>query len=548
MSGQRAQIIAGYRLEQRLAVGGMAEIFRAVRSGPGAFAKTVALKMVLPELARDAQFIEMFLEEARLAARLSSPHLVQVFDFGEQDGTYFMAMELVEGVDLAVLLDRQGPLPLPLAIHLGRQLCAALVDLHGARDEQGRSLGIVHRDVSPGNVLLSLAGDIKLGDLGIARAGTPGLRTERGAIKGKLAYLSPEQARGDELDPRTDIYGVGLLLFETLTGQRYLAAAGEAALLRLPAHRFADARQLDAALAAGSRADPAALRRQLATVVRQAAAVQPGSQRPVAVPGTAPRPAPAPTPEEPRAGARATEVLDPAARTGRRRVLWLGLGLAAVLVGAIVTLWSRSWPTPGEPTHDATPSAVSPAVDARPLPAKADAAIEAKARDAGKRDAAAGRALALRRHRRPARTAPRPPVLPADASTALAATAARDAAPPRPRARLAELRASLGRRGVLPADLPQIFGALDRLAAQGTPSEEQVAVLARRIAAVAIDRRFVDAKLGRLNRRIAAAKIPTELQRRLRQRIARALSHAVTGRYTDANRELNAIARIIERP
>ncbi|HEY3358815.1 MAG TPA: serine/threonine-protein kinase, partial [Polyangia bacterium] len=229
-------VLAGYRLEERIGIGGMAEVFRAQRVGPGGFAKQVAVKRVLPDLARDPHFVRMFLDEARLAAQLSSPGLVQVFDFGAEDGTYYLVMELVDGVDLAALLAAGGPLAPALAVHVGRRLAGALADLHRAVDGAGQPLGIVHRDVTPGNILLGRDGHLKLGDFGVAKARARTARTERGALKGKLGYLAPEVVRGDEVDARTDVYGVGLVLFEALTGERYLAADDEAGLWRAAGH------------------------------------------------------------------------------------------------------------------------------------------------------------------------------------------------------------------------------------------------------------------------------------------------------------------------
>lgn len=234
------QRLAGYRLAERLAVGGMAEVFRGERLGPGGFAKPVAIKRVLPDLAKEPRFVAMFLEEARIAAQLSCPNLIQVFDFGEEGGSYFMVMEYVDGVDLAGLTSSAGVLAVDVVIHLGRSLGNALDHIHTAAGPDGRPLGIVHRDVTPANVLVSRAGDVKLGDFGIAKSRARAARTESGTVKGKLAYLSPEQARGDPVDARTDIYGLGLLLFEMLTGERYLDAENEPDLLRLaerPARR-----------------------------------------------------------------------------------------------------------------------------------------------------------------------------------------------------------------------------------------------------------------------------------------------------------------------
>jgi len=221
-----------YELLRRVAVGGMAEIFVASRSGPGGFAKRVALKRVLPELARQESFREMFADEARLCASLSHPGLVQVFDYGEVEGTPYLAMEWVEGCDLATLLDGGGPLEPEVAAFVIAEVARVLAYVHDARDEDGRALGVVHRDLSPGNVLVSSGGDVKLGDFGVAKARGRLARTDAGRLKGTLAYLSPEQVSGGELDGRTDVYAAGLLLFELLTGERYVQGDSEVELLK----------------------------------------------------------------------------------------------------------------------------------------------------------------------------------------------------------------------------------------------------------------------------------------------------------------------------
>jgi len=213
-----------YEIVRRIGVGGMAEVMLARRPGPGGFAKPVALKRLLPEIARDEEVRAMFVEEARLQATLSHRNLVQVFDFGEEDGEHFLVMEYVEGTDLAALLSRTPRLDPRVALQIAAEVGEGLAYLHGR--------GIVHRDVSPGNVYLSAAGEVKLGDFGIAKGRAAALRTERGRLKGKLAYLSPEQARGETADVRADVYALGLVLFEMLSGERYLRGDAEADLLR----------------------------------------------------------------------------------------------------------------------------------------------------------------------------------------------------------------------------------------------------------------------------------------------------------------------------
>jgi eukaryotic-like serine/threonine-protein kinase len=202
----------------------MAEVLLGRRAGPGGFAKPVAIKRLLPEIAREEELRAMFVEEARLQAGLAHRNLVQVFDFGEDGGDQFLVMEYVDGTDLGALLARERRLAPATALQVAVEVAEGLDYLHGR--------GIVHRDVSPGNVYLSRAGEVKLGDFGIAKGRAQTLRTERGRLKGKLAYLAPEQARGDAVDARADVYALGLLLFEMLSGARYLWGESEADLLR----------------------------------------------------------------------------------------------------------------------------------------------------------------------------------------------------------------------------------------------------------------------------------------------------------------------------
>lgn len=221
-----------YELRQRVAVGGMAEIFLARRSRPGGFSKAVAVKRVLPELAKQEEFRKMFADEARLCASLNHPNLVQVFDYGEVEGVPFLVMEWVDGCDLASLIREGGPLPARVAAFAMAEVARALAHVHSAKDDDGRPLHIVHRDLSPGNVLISRAGDVKVGDFGIAQARGRLARTDAGRLKGTLAYLSPEQVSGTQVDQRTDIYALGLLLFELITGERYVAGDSEVELLQ----------------------------------------------------------------------------------------------------------------------------------------------------------------------------------------------------------------------------------------------------------------------------------------------------------------------------
>jgi eukaryotic-like serine/threonine-protein kinase len=210
-----------YELVQRIATGGMAEVYLARRAGPHGFQKIVAVKRILPQLARDADFLAMFVDEARVCARLSHPNIVQVFDFGEQDGELYMAMEYVEGTTGARLIrasaTRGEEIPLDVSLHVALSVLRGLDYAHNLRDEDGRLFSLVHRDVSPGNVLIDRSGAVKLTDFGIFRAAETERRTEAGQLKGKLGYMSPEQVTGRELDARSDLFTVGIVLAELVT-------------------------------------------------------------------------------------------------------------------------------------------------------------------------------------------------------------------------------------------------------------------------------------------------------------------------------------------
>jgi hypothetical protein len=199
----------------------MAEVYLARRAGPHGFQKTVAVKRILPQYARDSDFVAMFVDEARVCARLGHPNIVQVFDFGEQDGELYMAMEYVDGTTGARLIRaaataEQGEVPLEVALHVTLSVLRGLEYAHAARDDHGKPLALVHRDVSPGNVLIDRSGAVKLTDFGIARAAEIERRTDAGQLKGKLGYMSPEQVLGRDLDARSDIFTLGIVLAEML--------------------------------------------------------------------------------------------------------------------------------------------------------------------------------------------------------------------------------------------------------------------------------------------------------------------------------------------
>jgi TonB family protein len=224
-----------YTLLERIAVGGMAEVWKARMRGMEGFQKTVAIKKILPHLTDNAAFVTMFIDEAKLAAQLNHPHITHIYDLGKIGEDYYIAMEYVEGRNLRALLNsarRKGvKVPLGLALSIGARLASALDYAHRKRGFDGRELGLVHRDVSPQNVLNSYEGDIKLCDFGIVKAVSKASHTQMGALKGKLQYMSPEQAWGKPVDGRSDLFSLGALLFETLTGRRLFPGDNEISVL-----------------------------------------------------------------------------------------------------------------------------------------------------------------------------------------------------------------------------------------------------------------------------------------------------------------------------
>jgi len=225
-----------YIIERRLATGGMAEVFVARREGPHGFLKRVALKRILPQYVRDPDFVQMFIAEARLAGRLAHPNIVQVFDFGEANGELFLAMELVVGSNVNRLLRavalKNEAVPLDVALHVASQTAQALAYAHRARDEEGNPLGIVHRDVSPANLLLTSTGHVKLSDFGIARIGEGvDARTDEGHVRGKLGYMSPEQVMGRALDAKSDVFTLTTVLAEMLLAEPLFGSGSDLDIL-----------------------------------------------------------------------------------------------------------------------------------------------------------------------------------------------------------------------------------------------------------------------------------------------------------------------------
>jgi len=213
-----------YQLIKKLAVGGMAEVFLARAEGPMGFSKTVVVKRILPHLAEDTSFSQMFLSEARIAAELNHPNIVQIFDFGEDNGTWFIAMEFIDGANLREMVRRGAKngsgLPYGLAARIISQACEGLGFAHDHVDPQtGQPLHLIHRDISPDNIMVSRNGAVKVVDFGVAKAALRDRgETRAGVVKGKLAYMAPEQLANEALDRRADVYSLGIVLFELLSG------------------------------------------------------------------------------------------------------------------------------------------------------------------------------------------------------------------------------------------------------------------------------------------------------------------------------------------
>jgi serine/threonine protein kinase len=214
-----------YRPLYKLDAGGMAEVYVAEAESMAGFKKKVAIKRILPGLIKDQRFVRMFLDEARLSLRLNHANVVSVFDIGESENTYFIVMDFVHGTNLKALLEYQakkgGTMPVALTVWVLNEILKGLAYAHKLTDsETGRPIGIVHRDISPPNILVSWNGEVKLTDFGLAKATTQLESTDPGVVKGKYSYLSPEAARGEEIDHRADVFSTGILAFEMLTGRR----------------------------------------------------------------------------------------------------------------------------------------------------------------------------------------------------------------------------------------------------------------------------------------------------------------------------------------
>ncbi|MDX1501162.1 MAG: protein kinase [Thermoanaerobaculia bacterium] len=368
-----------YELGERIAVGGMAEIWTARMTSVEGFEKRVAIKKILPHLSDSGDFERMFVEEAKLAAGLNHENIIHIYDLGKVNEQYFIAMEYVEGRDLGAILAaarRRGErVPTGLAVLVGARLAAALDYAHRRPDAGGEANAVVHRDVSPRNVLVGRDGRIKLCDFGVAKMASSVASTQIGAIKGKIPYMSPEQAHGRAVDGRSDLFSLGAVLFEMATGRRLFSADSEISLLeavrecrvrdprelepglpdafaevilkalrRDPDERFASASEMQHQLEQilyGLRPTPGAedLARYLEAVFSPAeAASEPAPAPRLAIQPLTPPPAVGPPEEREDETAEETGggVFLPAAASPGRN--WLRLGLLALLVAALAAL------------------------------------------------------------------------------------------------------------------------------------------------------------------------------------------------------------------
>ena len=232
---QRAQQLGRYHLLDRIAFGGMAEIYRAKTFDGDGHVHMVAVKRVLAHLAEDDDFIQMIVDEAKIASLLRHNNIARIYEFARAQGEYFIAMEHVDGKDVRTILERcrqQGKsMPAQHAVWIAGESAAALHGAHTARDTQGRPLQVVHRDISPSNMICAYTGEVKLCDFGIAKATLSKVHTKTGVIKGKVKYMSPEQAMGRKLDHRSDIFSLGSVLYELLTRTPPFVAPNEMDLL-----------------------------------------------------------------------------------------------------------------------------------------------------------------------------------------------------------------------------------------------------------------------------------------------------------------------------
>ncbi len=227
----RSKLFGKYMLLNRIAVGGMAEVFRAKLEGVAGFERYVAIKRILPSVAEDKDFIDMFLDEARIAGQLNHVNICPIYELGRVERTYYIAMEFVDGKDVLQTINRfrrrKSHMPAVMAAWIGTKVCEALAYAHNKTSQENQPLDIVHRDVSPQNILISYEGTVKLIDFGISKASSRLTKTNTGVLKGKFGYMSPEQVKGHPVDGRSDLFALGTCLYEMTTSDRLFRAGGD---------------------------------------------------------------------------------------------------------------------------------------------------------------------------------------------------------------------------------------------------------------------------------------------------------------------------------
>jgi len=236
MSSNRGTRFGKYTLLNRIAVGGMAEVFLARQEGLEGFEKTICIKRIRPHLSSQPNFVRMFLNEAKLAAQLNHPNVVQIYDLGRVNDSYFIAMEYISGRDMSRIIPKAEKagisFPMIYALRIASNVCEGLYYAHTKTDAYGNPLNVVHRDITPENILVSFNGTVKIVDFGIAKANTQLEQTRAGEIKGKLSYMSPEQCMGHVLDARSDIFSFGSVIYEWITGYKLFTGENEMAILK----------------------------------------------------------------------------------------------------------------------------------------------------------------------------------------------------------------------------------------------------------------------------------------------------------------------------
>lgn len=237
LAGTQIQMNTAYKLKRLIASGGMGAVYEAEQYGADGFVKSVAVKLLLPELSDNEEFVSMFMGEAKLAGCLVHQNIVQIYQLGKSDKRYFIAMEYIEGIDLEQFMAchaAQGKkVPIELAVYIASRICRGLEYAHNRRDENGEHLEVVHRDISPRNIMITSEGEVKIADFGVAKARHKAAAQMQDSIMvGKIPYMSPEQASYEPTDPRSDIFSLGVVFYELLTGVRIFERTSESAAIK----------------------------------------------------------------------------------------------------------------------------------------------------------------------------------------------------------------------------------------------------------------------------------------------------------------------------